>query len=120
MTTILLVEDNKYLRLLFEQELRLEGYEVMTAINGKDAIKKVQEQRPDIIIMNLIMQDEAMSMILIKHKSIPIIIHTSQSDYKDNFMSWAADAYVVKFSHLTELKNKIKGLRTKEKELVFV
>ena len=115
MTTILLVEDNKYHRLLFEQELRLEGYEIITAANGKDAIKKVQEQRPDIIIMDLIPADEAMGMILSKHKSIPIIIHTAYSNYKDNFMSWAADAYIVKSSDSTELKNKIKGLRRKER-----
>lgn len=40
MTTILLVEDNKNQRLLYEQELRLENYEVIKAIDGKDALKK--------------------------------------------------------------------------------
>ncbi len=118
MTTILLVEDDKNQRLLYEQELRLEGYEIITAIDGKDAIKKVQEQRPNLIIMDICMPEmgglEAMGMILSKHKGIPIIINTAYGNYKDNFMSWIADAYIVKSSCLTELKNKIKELLTFE------
>ncbi len=118
MTTILLAEDDKNERLLYEQELRLEGYEIITAIDGKDAIKKVQEQRPDLIIMDICMPEmgglEAMGMILSKHKGIPIIINTAYGNYKDNFMSWIADAYIVKSSDLTELKNKIKELLTFE------
>lgn len=118
MTTILLVEDNKNQRLLYEQELSLEGYKVITAVDGKAALEKVQEQQPDIVIMdiNLPLMDgvEAMGHILSKDKGIPIIINTAYSNYKDNFMSWAADAYIVKSSDLTELKNKIKELLTKE------
>ena len=53
MTTILLVEDNKNQRLLYEQELRIEGYEIVTATNGKEALEKVREQAPDIIILDI-------------------------------------------------------------------
>ncbi len=120
MTTILLVEDDKNQRLLYEQELRLEGYEIVTAADGKEGLKKVQEQPPDIIIMDINMPKmngiETMGMILSKHKNIPIIINTAYSSYKNNFMSWAADAYVVKSSDLTELKNKIKEILVKKAE----
>jgi len=114
MTTILLVEDDKNQRLLYEQELRLEGYGIRTAIDGKDALNKVQEQPPDIIIMDIDLPKmegiEAMGRIISKHKGIPIIINSAYSSYKDNYMSWIADAYIVKSSDLTELKNKIKEL----------
>jgi CheY-like chemotaxis protein len=120
MTTILIVEDYKNQRLLYEQELRLEGYEILTAADGKEALEKVQEQPPDIIIMdkNIPKMDgiEAMGRILNKHKDIPIIIHTAYSSYKDNFMSWAADAYIVKSSDLTELKNKTKEMITNKSQ----
>ncbi len=43
MTTILLVEDDKNQCLFYEQELRLEGYKVITAVDGKTALEKVQE-----------------------------------------------------------------------------
>ncbi len=118
MSTILLVEENKNQRLLYEQELRFEGYRIVTAADGKDALNKVQEQPIDLVVMDICMPEmggfEAMGMILSKHKDIPIIINTDYDNYKDNFMSWIADAYIVKSSDLTELKNKIKELLTKE------
>ena len=118
MTTILLVEDDKNQRLLYEQELRLEGYEIVTAADGKEGLGKVQEQPPDMIIMDINIPKmngiETMGMILSKYKNVPIIINTAYSSYKDNFMSWAADAYIVKSSDLTELKNKIKEILTKK------
>jgi DNA-binding response OmpR family regulator len=114
MTTILLVEDDKNQRLLYEQELGFEGYEIVTAADGKDALKKVQEQPFDLVVMdiNLLKMDgiETMGWILSKYKNIPIIINTAYSSYKDNFMTWAADAFIVKSSDLTELKNKIKEI----------
>lgn len=118
MTTILLVEDEKNQRLLYEQELELEGYEIITAADGKEALEKVQEQPPDIIIMDINMPRmdgiETMGKVLSKNKKIPIIINTAYSNYKTNFMSWAADAYVVKSSDLTELKNKVKEILAKQ------
>ncbi len=118
MTTILLVEDDKNQRLLYEQELKLEGYEIVTAADGEEGLRKVQEQPPDMIIMDINMPKmngiDAMGKIVSKHNGIPIIIYSAYSSYKDNFMSWAADAYVVKSSDLIELKNKIKEIITKK------
>jgi CheY-like chemotaxis protein len=118
MTTILLVEDDKNQRLLYEQELMHEGYEVVTASNGKEALEKVQEKLPDIVIMDINMPKmdgiEAMGRILGKNKEISVIINTAYSNYKDSFMSWAADAYIVKTSDLSELKEKIKEVLAKK------
>ncbi len=121
MTTILLVEDDNNQRLLYEQELRHDGYEVITATDGKEALEKVQETLPDIIIMDINMPKmdgiEAMGRILSTNKEVPVIINTAYSNYKDSFMSWAADAYIVKSSDLSELKGKIKEVlanRTKD------
>ncbi len=112
MTTILLVEDDKNQRLLYEQELRYDGYDVVTATDGKEAIGKFQEKLPDIVIMDINMPKmdgiEAMGRILGENKEVPVIINTAYSNYKESFMSWAADAYVVKSSDLSELKAKIK------------
>ena len=114
MTRILLVENEKNQRLLYEQELKLEDYEILTAADGKEALEKVQELTPDIIIMDICMPKmdgfETISRILCKHKEIPVIIYTAYSNFQDNFMSWMADAYIIKSSDLTELKNKIKEL----------
>ncbi|MDR4498921.1 MAG: response regulator [Candidatus Scalindua sp.] len=114
MFNILLVEDDNNQRLLYEQELRIEGYKIMTAIDGRDALEKFQEQVPDLVILDINMPRmdgiEAIGRILSKNKQIPIIINTAYSSYKNSFMSWAADAYIVKSSDLSELKNKIREL----------
>ncbi len=116
MTAILLVEDDKNQRLLYEQELKHDGYEVVTASDGKEALEKVQKQLPDIVIMDINMPKmdgiEAMGRILSKNKAIPLILNTAYTNYKDSFMSWMADAYVVKSSDLSELKGKIKEVLT--------
>ncbi len=120
MATILVVEDDKNQRLLYEQELKLEGYEVVTASDGKDALEKIQEQLPDLIIMDINMPKmdgiETMGKILGKNREIPVIINTAYSNYKDNFMSWAADAYIVKSSDLVELKSTVKEVLAKKAE----
>lgn len=114
MKTILVVDDDKYHLLLYEQELSLEGYHIITAKDGLEAIKRVREQLPDLIVTDINMPKmdgiEAMGKILSEHRRIPIIIHTAYSSYMDNFRSWAADAYIIKSSDLNELKNKIKEL----------
>ena len=48
-----------------------------------------------------------------EHWEIPIIIYTAFSGYKNNFMTWLAEAYIIKSSDLTELKNKIKEFTDK-------
>jgi len=116
---ILVVEDEEGLRLFYEEELKSEGYEVITARNGKEAIKQVEEGSPDLIILDIVMPVmdgmEALSRILRKDRKIPIILNTSYTGYREDFMSWAADAYVTKSTDLTELKSKIQELLKKKK-----
>jgi DNA-binding response OmpR family regulator len=116
---ILIAEDEESLRLYYEEELKAEGYDVLTAKNGREAIKQVEEGKPDLIVLDIVMPVmdgmETLGRILRKTRKIPIILHTSYTDYRQNFMSWAADAYVTKSADLTELKNKVRELLEKNK-----
>jgi CheY-like chemotaxis protein len=116
---ILIVEDEEGLRLLYEEELKAEGYEVFTAGNGKEAIQKLGEEKPDLIILDIVMPVmdglEALGQIVRKERKIPIILHTSYPGYRQDFISWAADAYVTKSMDLDELKRKVKELLEKGK-----
>ncbi len=109
-----MVEDEEGLRLLYEEELKSEGYEVITARNGKEAIEKLEKEKPNLIILDIVMPVmdgmEALGKILGKDRKIPIILNTSYSGYQQDFMSWAADAYITKSPDLSELKNKVKEL----------
>jgi CheY-like chemotaxis protein len=114
---ILLVEDEESLRLLYEEELRAEGYEVVTAGNGKEALRQLEGIKPDLIILDIVMPVmdgmETLGRIMGKKRNIPIIIHTSYPGYREDFMSWAADAYVAKSSDLLELKDTVCDLLKK-------
>ncbi len=116
---ILIVEDEEALRILYQDELKAEGYEVLTATNGKEAIQQLEKGKPDLVVLDIVMPVmnglEALGRILGKNRKIPIILHTSHSRYQEDFMSWAADAYVMKSSDLTELKEKIHGLLEKRR-----
>jgi len=111
---ILIVDDDEGLRDLYEEELEGEGYEVLTAKNGKDALQKVEKEKPDLIVLDIVMPKmdgmEALGRIIGKDKNIPVILHTSHPGYQEDFMSWAADAYLMKSTDLKEFKEKIREL----------
>ena len=117
---ILIVEDDESQRLLYSEELREEGYEPIAAKNGKEAMHLLKKFKPDLIVLDIIMPVmdgmEALGRIIGKHKDIPIILYSSYPHYKDDFMSWMADAYLTKSSDLTELKETIKNLLEKTRK----
>ena len=117
---ILLVEDEESLRLLYKEELESAGYEVLTAPNGKEALRQLDKGKPDLIILDIVMPVmngmEALEQIMGRERTIPIIIHTSYPGYREDFMSWAADAYVSKSSDLGELKKKVKELLDRDRK----
>ncbi|RJO66896.1 MAG: response regulator [Myxococcales bacterium] len=114
---LLIVDDEANLRTLYEAEFANAGYDVTLAASGPEAIDLVQKVKPDLVILDIRMPGmdgiETMSEILSRNNQIPIIINSAYSHYKENFMSWSADAYVVKSSDLTELKSKVAGLLTR-------
>ena len=111
MCKILIVEDEKHQRDLYTMDLQDEGYEVDQAENGKEAVEKVKNNNYDLVILDIRMPEmdgiEALGKILSRNKKIPIIIYTAYSNYKSNFMTWTADAYVTKSVNTDELKEKI-------------
>jgi DNA-binding response OmpR family regulator len=111
---ILLVEDEKPLCLLYEEELTRAGYDVTCAFEAETALRALERESFDLIITDIRMPGtngiELISRIMGMRKDIPIIINSAYQSYKEDFMTWAADAYVVKSSSLDELKAKIKEL----------
>lgn len=79
-----------------------------------ECLEKVDSFKPDLVILDIRMPSidglETLNQILGKNNLIPVIINSAYSSYKDNFMSWSADAYIIKSGDLTELKDKVKEL----------
>ena len=116
---ILLIDDEENILMLYQQELLEDGYEVLTAQNAREGIDKIKAEQFDLVVMDIRMPAmdglEALGKILGLKKDIPVILNTAYSNYKDDFMSWAADAYVVKSSDLTQLKTTIREVLDKKK-----
>ena len=109
---ILVVEDEGALRLLYEEELKEEGYEVLTARNGREALSHLKEETPDLVILDIRMPEmdgmEVFGRILSQGRKIRIIINTAYSEYRQDLMTRGADAYVIKSADLKELKEKVR------------
>ena len=111
MATVLVVDDDAALRMLYEEELSNEGWEVALAGSGEEAVQSIAKKRPDIIVLDIRMEGldglETLQKIMTSDKSIPVILNTAYSSYQDDFRTWAADAYIVKSSDLSELKTTV-------------
>ncbi len=121
MARILIVDDEANLRLLYRKELEEEGHEVVEAATAEEGIHAFERSAPDIVVLDIRMPGmnglEAMARILDRDRRIPIILHTAYDSYRDDFTSWAADAYVTKGPDTTELKRTIRKLLEEREHL---
>ncbi len=121
MAKILIVDDEANVRRLYSEELSNDGYETVLAENISEAIASVQNDDPDLIILDIKLGDEsgidALAKIVEERKDMPVILNSAYSVYKDNFRTWAADAYIVKSADLDPLKDKIRELLDSRNDL---
>ena len=114
MKKILIVDDEENIRLLYTEELTEIGYNVKTAGSIKEALKLIESFSPDLIILDIKMPEidglEGLKKFKELFKDIPVIICSAYESYKQNFITWSAEDYVVKSTDLTELKQKIEKI----------
>jgi DNA-binding response OmpR family regulator len=114
MSKILVVEDEKSLRLLYKQDLELDGHAVVTAGTAAEGLSALDSESPDLVVMDIRMPGmdglDCMGRMLDRNPRIPIVLNTAYSSYRDNFLSWSADAYVTKSSDTGELRAKVRQL----------
>jgi len=111
MATILIVEDEKNLRMLYQEELEDRGHKVLCAPDGLEGIEIAEQHHVDLVIMDISMPRmdglEAMHKILSHDHDIPVIINSGYSEHKDRFMSWSAEAYIIKSADITPLMDAV-------------
>ena len=112
MNRILVVDDDKGIRMLYAEELAEEGYEVITNDGDSQIMTLIKEKEPDVIVMDIRLgQQNGLDLlqdIRNKYYDLPIILCTAYPSFKYDLKSVAADYYVVKSSDLRELKLKVK------------
>lgn len=103
-TTILVVDDVRIIRRLVKVNLELQGYKIIEAENGEEALKKVDENKPDLILLDVIMPflDGFQVLKRLRGKketrNIPVIMLTCCSEEIDQIRSWklGISDYVIK------------------------
>jgi len=116
--TILIIEDDKFLRELIARKLHGEDFEVSEAVDGEEGIKKIKEGKPDLILLDLILPGIDGFEVLSRMKkestlaSIPVIIlsNLGQKDDVEKGLKMGAVDYLIK-AHFTpgEIIDKIKA-----------
>jgi DNA-binding response OmpR family regulator len=115
--SILVVDDEPDLLLLLEEHLTQEGYQVITATTGMQAITKAREEHPDIILLDVMMPGVSgfdvcnILQDFPETASIPIIFLTAVAETKRKVMglNLGADDYITKPFDLHELAARVKA-----------
>jgi DNA-binding NtrC family response regulator len=111
MAKILIVDDEVNVRKLYSEELAGDGHETVSVGEVDEAYRLIEAEAPDIVILDLKLGDQSgidcLNVLAERFKGLPVIINSAYSVYKDDFKTWAADAYIVKSVDLGPLKAKI-------------
>jgi two-component system, response regulator, stage 0 sporulation protein F len=118
MKRILLVDDDDNICLLYKTEFEADGYEVVVANDGNHALGMLEAEDFDLVILDIRMPGmdgiSALEKIAVKKRDLPVLINSAYSNYKDNFLTWLAEDYIIKSADLSELKAKIKSIFEKK------
>lgn len=121
MKTILLVEDDSFLIDIYSTKFKEAGFEVSVAEDGEEALKKIQEKKPDLLLLDIVLPRidgweilERIKKQNLKSFKIVVLSNLDQKDDIEKGMRLGADKYLIK-AHLTpsEIVEEIKKILEK-------
>ncbi|MEO6612686.1 MAG: response regulator transcription factor [Chitinophagaceae bacterium] len=122
-TSILLVEDEENLHEALKLNLELEGYDVTSALDGAAALKAVQSEYFDLIILDVMLPEmdgiTVTETVRISNNEVPILILSARNSSADRVLGLkkGADDYLTKPFNLEELLLRVHKLINKNKKL---
>jgi DNA-binding response OmpR family regulator len=113
--TILVVDDKASVRQLLQDYLRTQGFDVVVASNGREALYSARHSRPDLILLDIMMPEMDGFEFLRRHrqeKNTPVIIITAREEETDAVLGLelGADDYVVKPFRMRELVSRVRAV----------
>lgn len=119
MKTILVVENDLNQRRLYQMELEEEGYCVVLVSDGREALRQMREDPPDLVVLDLLMPGldgvETLDWMAELNLDLPVIIYSAYGGL-GRYISRAVDAYLVKSSDLDPLKAEVRRVLMKRGE----
>jgi two-component system, OmpR family, alkaline phosphatase synthesis response regulator PhoP len=122
--TILLVEDEENLHEALKLNLEMEGYEVSSAYNGTEALKKVANEYFDLIVLDIMLPEvdgiAVTESIRVNNNDVPILILSAKNSSTDRVLGLkkGADDYLTKPFNLEELLLRVEKLIEKNKKML--
>lgn len=116
MKTILIVDDQPGIRLLLKEVFSKEGYEAIAAGSGKEALDKVQEACPDLVLLDMKIPGmdgiEILKRLKKSNPGVHVIMMTAygELDLIKESMNWGAERYFTKPFDVFEVRDAVKQL----------
>jgi DNA-binding response OmpR family regulator len=112
MARILIIDDEQHVLDLYSEELKEDGYDVLTMDSGRDALYWIGKVQPDLVILDIRLIDadglELARAIRNRFYDLPVVLNTAYDSFRHDLRAMAADYYVVKSFDLQELKSCIR------------
>ncbi len=118
MPKVLVIEDDSGARRMVEFTLQQEGFEVITAANGRDGLEKAQNEQPDVIVIDIMMPVMGGLEACLRLKEVPTTSHipvlvltakVTDSDRTYSLMA-GADDYIAKPADLHDVAERVRML----------
>jgi len=113
---VLIIDDEEDILDLVKNRLEPKNYSVITAKDGLEGISKLEEERPDVVILDIRMPfiDGFKFVKIMKKyeafKSIPVIVFTARTGMQDEFRTIGVNEYIMKPFDPVELINKLEDV----------
>ncbi len=109
---VLVVDDERHIRMLYQEELESEGYAIVTSDGQDDINELIARENPQVVILDIKLGPTRSGLDLLqeirsKDQSLPVILSTAYDSFQHDLKSIAADFYVGKSVDLSELKEKV-------------
>src|SRR5437588_916624 len=114
-TTVLTADDDPQLLRLMSRNLQLEGYEVLAASDGQQALEQIEQQSPDLVLLDVMMpklDGFAVCQRVREFSAVPIIIVTARGQDQDKVrgLDLGADDYLTKPFSVDELLARVRAV----------
>ena len=115
MRKVLVADDERNIRHILDFSLHAEGFTVLSAHNGEDAFKLAVEERPDLVILDVMMPGQSgldVLRTLRRHSETPVLMLTARGDDIDRIvgLELGADDYLGKPANPRELSARIRAI----------
>lgn len=115
---ILVIDDEKHVRMLYQEELKNAGYDVAVSDGQEPVVDVIKRENPKILILDIKLGPDISGLDLLQtlrgpYPDLPVILSTAYDSFQYDLKSIAADFYVVKSVDLAELKSKVEAALAK-------